>query len=282
MTSAHTLKKGSSALWLLAGVSLILPFSGFLRDLVKAWFQNEEFSYGVLIPFIVATLIWWRRDQLRKQISEGWSGGLWITAAGCGLQILASMSGSFLLSGIALTMTIMGMAGFLWGKNLLRNILAPLALLVLMVPLPSYAVGELSWHLQSTASSISAATLGLLGVPVYQDGNLLRLSNYVLEVKQACSGSRSIFALLALACVLGVSSERKLWVRGLLVVAAPVLAIGANVVRIVGTGLIASRWGDLAANESLHAAWGVVVFMIAVIGLLGLQRLVRWATHAYA
>lgn len=282
MTSADTLKKGSPVLWVLAGVSFLLSFGKFLQDLVKAWFQNEEFSYGVLIPVIVAVLIWSRRDRLREELNGSWARGLWITAAGCGLQILASMSGSFLLSGIALTATIMGVVGFLWGRKLLQNTFAPLLLLILMVPLPSYAVGELSWHLQSSASSISAGTLGLLGVPVYQDGNLLRLSNYVLEVKQACSGSRSIFALLALACVLGVGSERKLWVRGLLIVAAPVLAVGANVVRIVGTGLIASKWGDLAANESLHAAWGVVVFLIAVMGLLGLQRLVRWATHAYA
>jgi exosortase len=176
----------------------------------------------------------------------------------------------------------MGVTAFLWGRECLHVLSAHLALLIVIVPLPSYAVGELSWHLQSLASTVSGTTLGFLGVPVYQDGNLLRLSNYVLEVKSACSGSRSIFALLALACVLAVSSERKLWTSALLMAAAPALAVGANVVRIVGTGLIASRWGKLAADESLHAAWGILVFLTAALGLLGLQRFLQWATNEYA
>jgi exosortase len=124
--------------------------------------------------------------------------------------------------------------------------------------------------------------LRFLGVPIFQDGNLLRLSNYVLEVKQACSGSRSIFALLAMACVLSISTERKSGIRVLLVGAAPILAIGANVIRIVVTGIIAWQWGDLAAEESLHATWGVIVFVIAVFGLLGFQRILQWATHEHA
>jgi exosortase len=273
---------GQTGFLVLAAAALFVAFGSFLRALFSAWMHNEEFSYGILIPVIVALMIWWRRNDLEKIEKTGWVLGLWIVVLGCGLQVLASMSGSLLLSGMALTITIIGAVAFLWGREVLGILLAPLVILILMVPLPSYAVGELSWHLQARASTISASVLGFLGVPVLQDGNLLRLSNYVLEVKQACSGSRSIFALLALACVLGVVSEKKWWVRILLIVAAPLLAIAGNVVRIVGTGLIAQKWGDLAANESLHNVWGILVFLIAVLGLLGLQRLVRWTTHANA
>jgi len=272
--------KGAAPLfWAFAGIALLFAFGSFLAVLVRTWLGDPEFSYGLLLPLIVALLIWRRRDRLRKEELSAWLPGLWILVAGCALQVLGSMSGSLLLSGIAFATAVIGITGFLWGRERLRVVSGPLALLILMVPLPSYMVGELSWHLQAAASTVSGTVLGFLGVPVYQDGNLLRLSNYVLEVKQACSGSRSIFALLALACVLGVSSERKWWIRVLLVAAAPVLAVGANVVRIVGTGLIASEWGDLAANESLHAAWGILVFVIAVLGLLGLQRLFQWTTH---
>jgi exosortase len=153
---------------------------------------------------------------------------------------------------------------------------------MLMIPLPAYVAGELSWHLQGLASTISSTTLRLLGTPVLQEGNLLKLPNYVLEVQQACSGSRSLFALIALALLLGLSATRKWWIRVLLVAIAPALAVGANIVRIVGTGLIARRWGALAAEESLHMVWGILVFVIAVLGLLGFQRLLRWATNEYA
>jgi exosortase/archaeosortase family protein len=71
-------------------------------------------------------------------------------------------------------------------------------------------------------------------------------------------------------------------VRFCLLGAAPLFSLGANLIRIVVTGIIASRWGNLAANESLHWAWGVLVFMIAVLGLFGFQKLIRWAANENA
>jgi len=282
MVSPNQPNAVSPILWIALGVALILPFGAFLTGLAKAWLHDPEFSFGILIPILVGYLLWMRREQLRSQVSSGRASGLALAFVGCGLQVLSGMSGSLLVSGAALVVTILGTILYLWGPTSLRIAGAPVALLILMIPLPTYAVGELSWHLQGRASTISTAILRFLGIPVLQDGNLLKLPNFVLEVKQACSGSRSLFALIALALVLGLSATRKWWIRGLLVGIAPVLAVGANIVRIVGTGLIARRWGALAADESLHLAWGILVFVIAVLGLLGFQRFLRWATNECA
>jgi exosortase len=178
--------------------------------------------------------------------------------------------------------TILGAILYLWGPHHTKIAAGPVVMLMSMIPLPAYVTGELSWNLQGMASTFSSTLLRLLGTPVLQDGNLLKLPNYVLEVRQACSGSRSLFALIALALVLGLSATRKWWIRVLLVAVAPALAVGANIVRIVGTGLIARRWGALAANESLHLVWGILVFVIAGLGLLGFQRFLRWATNEHA
>src|SRR5271166_2569116 len=240
-----------------------LSFGVFFRMLFQNWIHNEEFSYGLLIPPIVAYLLWKRKDRLSTALVSSWTPGFLITGIGCGLQILATRSGTLLLSGIALVTLLIGITGFLWGLDILKICAGPLVLLILMVPLPSYTVGEVSWYLQLMASTVSGNILERLGVPVYQDGNLLRLPNYVLEVKQACSGSRSILSLVALAFVIGLSGEEKWWKRVVLLLTAPVLAIVVNVIRIVGTGLIARQWGNLAANELLHSGWGVAVFLLS-------------------
>ena len=280
--STHAKHYVSNLLWIALGLAILLTFGAFLMTLAKNWLRDPEFSYGVMIPIITTYLLWLRRAQLRGLGTVGHGWGLPIVLVGCGLHLMGSLSGTLLVSGIALVLTILGMVVYLWGACSLRIVLLPVALLILMVPVPSYLVGEVSWYLQVSASTVSSAVLRFLSVPVYQDGNLLRLPNYVLEVKQACSGSRSIFALFALALILGLSVERKWWARILLVVAAPVLAVAANIVRIVGTGLIARRWGSLAANESLHTTWGILVFVIAVMGLFGFQRILQWATSEYA
>jgi exosortase len=267
--------------WFGLGVVLLLPFSAFLRALGNAWAENPEFSFGILIPFIVTYLLWHRRHHLQNEVG-GRAAGLAVAFTGCALQILSSMSGSFLTAGVALVMAILGTILYLWGPRCTKIAAAPVALLLLMIPLPGYVTGELSWKLQGLASTVSSTVLRVLGTPVLQEGNLLKIPNYSLEVKQACSGSRSLFALISLALVLGLSVTRKWWVRVLLVAVAPLLAVGANILRIVGTGLIARRWGALAADESLHLIWGIVVFVIAVLGLLGTQRFLRWATNEYA
>jgi exosortase len=235
-----------------------------------------------LIPLIVAYLLWNRRIEFQQNKASGNSSGLVVVLAGCGLQLLGSLSGTLFMSGIALVACVIGVVLWVWGSGSAKAVLAPVTILILMVPVPSYAVGQVSWHLQAEASTVSTAVLRLLSVPVYQDGNLLNLPNFVLEVKQACSGSRSIFALFAVALILGMSVERKWWARLLLVITAPVLAVGANIIRIVGTGLIARFWGGLAANESLHTFWGILVFVIAVAGLFGVQRILQWTSNEYA
>jgi exosortase len=271
--------KGNHSVWIVLGgivaALLGLCFATFFRQLLQNWIHNEQFSYGLFIPPIVGYLIWKRSEKVKAAPASSWTSGFLVAGLGCALQILASRSGTLLLSGIALVVVLLGMTGFLYGSSVLKMVAGPLALLILMVPLPSYIVGQLTWYLQSLASSGSGRILEFLGVPIVQDGNLLRLPNYILEVKQACSGSNSVLSLVALALIMGLSNEDKWWKRSVLVLAAPVVAIVANVIRIVGTGLIARQWGSLAANESLHVAWGVAVFLLGLCGLIAIDSLLR-------
>jgi exosortase len=268
-------RSGLFLLCVLVGSLGALAFQWSFQQLLHAWVHTEEFSYGILIPPLAAHLLWIRRKKVQSMKASAWLPGLLLVLIGCALQVVATLSGVLLVSGVALVTTLLGLIGFLAGKGRLKIALGPVMLLILMVPLPAYVIGGLSWRLQSLASTVAGRALDTLGVPVYQDGNLLKLSNYVLEVKEACSGSRSVFALLALACILALSIQGRFWARPPLILAAPILALAANVVRIVGTGLIARRWGNIAASESLHAAWGVLVFLMATAGLFGLQKALR-------
>lgn len=269
-------------MWAVLAAFLALPFASFFKTLGKAWMENAEFSYGILIPFIVVYMLWKRRERLQIAAVPGRFVGLAVASFGCGLLVVSSLSASLLLAGIAWVTTLLGTILYIWGASSTRIAAPPVALTILMVPLPPYVTGELAWNLQGLASTVSSSILRSLGTPVLQEGNLLRLPNYALEVKNACSGSRSLFALIALALVMGVTTTRNWWIRVLLVAIAPVLAVGANIFRIVGTGLIARHWGAIAADESLHMFWGVLVFVIAVVGLVGFQRFLTWATNEYA
>src|SRR3974390_1695855 len=97
----------------LLAVLAALSFGAFFQILFQNWTQNEEFSYGLLISPISAYLIWKRKDRLRAAAKSSWTPGFLVAAFGCSLQILASRSGTLLLSGFALVVFLIGVTGFL-------------------------------------------------------------------------------------------------------------------------------------------------------------------------
>src|SRR5947209_5981598 len=120
--------------------ALSLAFAAFMGALWRVWLSEPEFSYGVLIPFFVAYLLWDRRAQFRHKRSSGQSSGMALVVAGSSLQVLGSLSGTLIISGIALVITLIGIVDCLWGAGCVRVVWLPLSLLILMVPVPSYAV----------------------------------------------------------------------------------------------------------------------------------------------
>lgn len=259
-----------------------LLFAPFLRVVVNHWLHDAIFSHGMLIPLISAYLIWQKRAELAGLRVEPWSPGLGLVVLGCILNVMGTLSGILLVSGMGLSAVLIGITGFLWGKEPARKLAAPLAFLVFMVPWPSYTMASLTWRLQSIASSMAASILSSFGIVIYQDGNLLVLPNYILEVKEACSGTRSFFGLMALGGVMGMQREGH-WVSCiLLIAAAPPMALMANLVRIVGTGVAARWFGSAAGEEALHTVWGILVFLLAVAGLFTTQRILRWVIKTFA
>jgi len=109
-------------------------------------------------------------------------------------------------------------------------------------------------------------------VPVLRDGNILTLPAITLEVNDACSGIRSLMALLSVAALVGYFSDVPPWQRVLLTCAALPIAIVLNGVRIAATGLAASRFGPVAASGAIHATSGWIVFMLALAAVWLLEK----------
>jgi exosortase/archaeosortase family protein len=69
--------------------------------------------------------------------------------------------------------------------------------------------------------------------------------------------------------------ERRLWVQWVLALASVPIAIAANSVRIIGTGLLVQYWDPDKAEGYFHASWGWIIFVISLLLLYGLHRLIR-------
>ena len=167
-----------------------------------------------------------------------------------------------------------GMILFLAGWKFLRAVSFPLGFLIFMIPLPQIVYNQITFPLQLIASRFATFFLELVHVPVLRDGNVLVLSNYSLEVVEACSGIRSLMTLISLAVIYGYFLEPRRWVRFVLVFLMVPSAIVSNAIRIMGAGMMAHRFGPAAAEGFLHEFSGWVIFVVATVLFLALHSLI--------
>ena len=189
--------------------------------------------------------------------------------------LLAGTLGAELFTArISLLGVFAGTLLFLFGWEPFKVLVFPLALLLLMIPIPTIILNQIAFPLQLLASRFGELVLTISRIPVLREGNLIHLSNTTLEVAEACSGIRSLVSLLALGIIYGCFADARTWVRTLLALATVPIAIVANGCRVAGTGIAAYYFGPQAAEGFFHWFSGWLIFITAFILLFVLHRLI--------
>jgi len=249
-----------------------------IASLLRQWASDENYSHGfVVVPF-AAYFAWRERARIQTASPQGRMAGFLMLAASLTVFLAGQLGAELFLTRVSLLGVIAGVAVALYGSRALRPLAFPLALLLLAVPLPAVIFNRIAFPLQLVASRAAETVLSAVGIPVLREGNVLVLPSITLEVAQACSGIRSLISLLAVAALLGKLAGARRWARLALVAAAVPIAIVANAARVAGTGLAAVWVGPYAAEGFFHEFAGWVVFVVALILLLGAQRCLRRAS----
>jgi exosortase len=273
----NSIRLPSAPFWQLGilGALLLWLYWPTLFHLAGQWRHDENFSHGFFVPLFSAFVIWQERDPLSRILPRpSWS-GLGPLLIGLGVLIIGRMGAELFLERSSLLLVLAGMVIVFLGWNLFRAVLFPWAFLQLMIPIPAIFLNQITLPLQLLASRVSAAVLEWFKVPVGLYGNVLQLAAMRLNVAEACSGIRSLMSLLTLAIIYGYLMERRLWVRWLLALTSLPIAIAANDVRIIGTGLLVQYGRPEAAEGYYHSSWGVIIFVLALLMLYALHALVR-------
>jgi exosortase len=250
---------------------------GTLIHLASQWWHDPDFSHGFFVPLFSAFVLWQERTRLTQIAPKpSWS-GLGVILAALGLLVLGQMGAELFLSRLSLLLLLAGAVILFFGWNLFRAVLFPWAFLLLMIPIPKVAFNQITFPLQLLASRVAADILRspLFGVPVLREGNVIYLASMALEVAEACSGIRSLMSLLTLAIIYGYLMARRMWVRWALALASVPIAVAANCVRIIGTGLLVQYWNADKADGYFHASWGWLTFIVAFVMLYALHALIR-------
>ena len=121
-----------------------------------------------------------------------------------------------------------------------------------------------------------------MAVPALLEGNIIHLAHSELFVAQACSGLRSLMALLTLGVVFAYFMQRGTLRRAIIVLSTIPIAIFVNAVRVALTGILAHAYGEEAATGVIHDFQGLITFFLAFLVLLVEARLLSLIAPSFS
>jgi exosortase len=252
---------------------LIAASFPILQNLVHQWATDEDVGHGFFVPVVAAYIAWQRRQEIMALDLKPTWWGLAVMLWGVVQGTLGMLAAELFLQRTSLLFVLLGILLLIGGAPLVRALAFPLLLLPFMIPIPAVIYNQITFPLQLFASRVAEATLNLLGVPVFRNGNVLELPSQKLSVAEACSGIRSLLSLSFLSLVYAYFFDRRVWMRWLLLAATVPIAITANAGRVTISGLMSEVNPDLARGL-YHSAEGWIIFMIAGAMLIGLHALI--------
>jgi exosortase len=257
------------------GALLILCYAPILYRLAAQWATDEDMGHGFLVPIIAGFIVWRRRGILAATPRQpnGWGLALVVFAA---LEALAATLGAELFTArLAFVIALFGVILYLGGTQWVKQLLFPLLLMLFMIPIPAIIYAQLTLKLQMLAAELGETLISWMGIPVLRSGNTLQLPSQTLDVAVACSGIRSLLSLGFLSLVYAYFTDKRIWMRWVLLAATVPIAICANGIRVAVTGMMSEINVDLARG-AYHEAEGYIVFVVALVALVIVHRLINF------
>jgi exosortase len=273
-------RSGWSAWHLWGGIALIglgiLVTLDAWSDVLQIILKDEESSHALLVPIIVAWLVWVRRRRLRYCRPTGqWIGPVFV-ALGWFLysygdahyyQVLWHGGALLLTTGCFLTVA---------GRQVLVDLSPAFVVLLFLLPVPGRIRQSVAIPMETITAQATEFCFSLLGVPVERSGNMLTLNSRDVAIAEACNGMRMVFSLAAVSFAFAFGMPLRGYARAMVLLACPLSAVLCNVLRLIPTvwlyATYPGRWADQFHDLS---AW--VMLVVAFLLLLGVLRLLRWA-----
>jgi exosortase len=248
-------------------VCVMVLYWPVIPGLIKSW--DPDNYPGFVVPLASIYLVWHKRSDLRKAKRSPEIWGLLIVFIG-GVWLLLGKVGALLFIGhISFVVTLIGLIIYILGWEYFKLLSFPLLFLFLMIRVPSIFYRFVLHKLQFVSAYFGSLCLHVVNVPVVREGDFIHLPKISMVVAEACAGMRYVFATTILAVFLIYLTQRTWAARILFMIAAILIAVTANVLRVATAGAMAYFIGVKMISGFYHKLHGVVMFLFSYGGLIG-------------
>lgn len=266
-------------IWLPVITGLVVLYLPSLVDLFRGVWSTDQQAHGPIVLAIACWLIYRKWPEMRRvsegqAISEttGWFifiFGLLLYVIGRSQDILIFEIGSiiWLLAAVLLMMR---------GRTALKAQWFSLFFMLFMIPLPGSVVDALTMPMKMAVSYVAENILFWADYPIARSGVILQIGQYKLLVADACAGLHTLFTLEALGLLyLNLIRHDSLFRNVALAILIVPISFTANVIRVMILTLITYHFGDEAGQGFLHGFAGMVLFLSALLLIIGVDSLLQ-------
>jgi len=258
------------ALWVPLGAAIAFFAVLYAKPaylLVRDWtnFDNPDSGTGLLLAPLAFYFAY--QTGLKEQRKPAIMLAVTLLLAAIGLRFLSDLAAELFTMRVSMMIGAAGITLWFFGVRQLLAWWLPFVLFGLAIPLPELVIAKLTAPLQLVASRIGAALIEARNIPVMLNGNVIRIPGHDLFVAEACSGLRSLTALVNLGVLLGAMLLARPWSRVTLLVLAVPMAILINGFRIFLTAFLVYFVSPEAGSGFMHTTEGWLMFVIAFASL---------------
>lgn len=251
-----------------------LALAFLLWHLHRLWNPNGEYAYGWAVPLIVLFLLKSRWDD-RPPPSLPSARGTFF-AISCALMLLPTLwlqvaapergicNWSYAVAAVGLSLSLIALAG---GLGWMRWFFFPIAFALTAVPWPHNQELFVTTLLMRLVAKTTVEIICFFGIPAIPSGNLIHLSKGVLDIDEACSGIRSLQAMVMISLFLGELFRLRFGRRLFLVALGVIIALLGNTARTVALAVISSAKG-MDAVDQYHDIAGFSALALSLLGAL--------------
>ena len=129
--------------------------------------------------------------------------------------------------------------------------------------------------MQALTAQITQSVCELFGMIVERQGSLLSYNGVPVAIVEACNGMRMVISILMATYTYAFTTPIRGYVKVLLLLLTPVVAVVCNVIRLIPTvWVFGTKSPETAAR--FHDAAGWVMLFLAFVLLMLIVQLLRW------
>lgn len=282
-THQHRDLKSAILDWWPILLGLLILYIPTFYDLINGIWSKEEQAHGPIILLLSLWLIYRKwMEMVNRSEGKSTSGFGWVVffialmlyIIGRSQQILVFEMGSFIWILAAIILIKRGYIA-------LKVMWFPLFFLLFMIPLPGQVVSLLTMPMKMAVSFVAEHILFWANYPIARNGVILQIGQYQLLVADACAGLQTLLTLEALGLFyLNLVHHTSVLRNVTLAILIVPISFTANVIRVIVLTLITYHYGDAAGQGFLHGFAGMVLFISALILILGVDAALQYFVRA--